>query len=94
MGAQQQANSATSEQIAGINQYNEGFREEVGRRLAEMEKKIVREIGNELEGRIIVAINKNMASFSGRMEEKEREIAQVSVGIGEKLESMRKQILN
>ena len=28
------------------------------------------DIGQELEGRIIVAINKNMASFTSRMEEK------------------------
>ena len=54
------------------------FKEEIGRRLIEVEKKIVNEISQELEGRIIVAINKNMASFSQRMDEKEKQIAEVS----------------
>ena len=61
-------------------------------KLKEMEKKIVREINAELEGRIVVAINKNMAGFSTRMEEKEKEIEEATVGIQAKMDKMKKDL--
>ena len=41
----------------------------------------MREINAELEGRIVVAINKNMAGFAARMEDKEKEIEEATSGI-------------
>jgi hypothetical protein len=79
--------------IDGIRVDHGDFKQEIGRRLVELEKKIVGEIGRELEGRIIVAINKKMASFTSKMEEKEQEIEQFSAGITGKLEAMKKHIL-
>jgi hypothetical protein len=40
----------------------------MGRKFIDQQKKINGEISADLEGRIIVAINKNMASISGRLE--------------------------
>lgn len=65
----------------------------MGRKFVELEKKIVSEISQELEGRIIVAINKNMAAFSTRMGEKEREIEKATSGINDRLDALKKNVV-
>lgn len=67
---QWQTNHTLHEQIAKLNEHNEKYSQEVGQRFIELEKKIVTQINSELEGRIIVAINKNMGAFTIRMEDK------------------------
>ena len=77
-----------------IREDSQQFKDYIAKRLVEVQKKIIHDIGQELEGRIIVAINKNMASFTSRMEEKEKQISQLSDGITSKLEGLKKNILN
>jgi hypothetical protein len=80
-------------ELGRINQHNGDYRQEVNQKFIELEKKIVTEINSELEGRIIVAINKNMAAFTSRMEEKEKEIEAVNEGIADKLDAIKKTIV-
>lgn len=61
------------------------FKQYMDQKFVTVEKSIVAEIGRELDGRIVVAINKNMASFSARMDDKEKEIGTIGTSINSKL---------
>ena len=62
-------------------------------KLSEMEKKISGDINSELEGRIVVAINKKLNTFAEKMEEKEKEISSLNKNIDKKIDDVRKKIL-
>lgn len=68
-------------EMRSISEASSKYKQEVGQKFLDLEKKIITQINSELEGRIIVAINKNMAAFTTRMQEKEKEIEAVSEGI-------------
>ncbi len=64
---QTQNNKATDTSIADLRDDLAEFKKHIDQKFITVEKSIVAEIGRELDGRIVVAINKNMASFSTRM---------------------------